>query len=82
MVKKDGSLFYCEVNANILRDKNNNPIGVLYMERDVTERKQLEEELKDLVTKDQLTGIYNRRKIDEVLMKEKAQAETRDHHLQ
>lgn len=81
MVKKDGSLFYCEVNANILRDKNNNPIGVLYMERDVTERKQLEEELKDLVTKDQLTGIYNRRKIDEVLMKEKAQAETRDHHL-
>lgn len=81
MVRKDGSLFYCEVNANILRDKNNNPIGVLYMERDVTERKQLEEELKDLVTKDQLTGIYNRRKIDEVLMKEKAQAETRDHHL-
>lgn len=81
MVKKDGSLFYCEVNANILRDKNNNPIGVLYMERDVTERKHLEEELKDLATKDQLTGIYNRRKIDEVLMKEKAQAETRDHHL-
>lgn len=38
--------FYCEVNANILRDKNNNPIGVLYMERDVTERKHLEEELR------------------------------------
>ena len=81
MVKKDGTLFYCEVNANVLRDKSNNPTGILYMERDVTERKQLEDELKELAIKDQLTGIYNRRKIDEVLLKEKAEAETREHHL-
>lgn len=81
MVKKDGTLFYCEVNANVLRDKNNSPTGILYMERDVTERKQLEDELKELAIKDQLTGIYNRRKIDEVLLKEKAEAEIREHHL-
>lgn len=81
MVKKDGSLFYCEVNANILRDKNSNPTGVLYIERDVTERKQLEEELKALAIKDQLTGLYNRRKIDEVLINEKAKADSKDQNL-
>nr|WP_320026469.1 diguanylate cyclase [uncultured Acetobacterium sp.] len=73
MVRKDGSQFYCETNANILRDKDKNAIGVLHIERDITERKELENELKDLAIKDQLTGLYNRRKIDEVLMKEKQQ---------
>ncbi|WP_373483577.1 PAS domain S-box protein [Acetobacterium sp.] len=81
MVRKDGSQFYCETNANILKDKNKNAIGVLHIERDITERKILLEELKDLAIKDQLTGLYNRRKIDEVLMKEKAEAESGDHHL-
>ncbi len=71
MIKKDGSLFYCEANANILRDSDNNPIGVLYIERDITDRKQLEDELKQLAIKDQLTGIFNRRKIDQVLDEEK-----------
>jgi diguanylate cyclase (GGDEF)-like protein/PAS domain S-box-containing protein len=75
MVRRDGSCFYCEVNANVLRDINKNPIGILYVERDITERKLLEEELKELAIKDQLTGLYNRRKIDEVLMKEKQQAD-------
>ena len=47
MVHKDGSLFYAEANANILRDASNNPTGVLYIERDITERKQVEEALKE-----------------------------------
>lgn len=75
MVKKDGSLFYCETNANVLKDKNKGAIGILHIERDITERKKLEEELKDLAIKDQLTGLYNRRKIDQVLMKEKDEAD-------
>lgn len=45
MVRKDGSQFFCESNANILSDANNNPIGVLYVNRDITHRKQVEEEL-------------------------------------
>jgi len=46
MVRKDGSTFYCEANANILRDVNNNPIGILYIKRDISERKKAEEKTK------------------------------------
>lgn len=81
MVRKDGSLFYCETNANILRDKNKDAIGILHIERDITERKKLEEELQDLVIKDQLTGLYNRRKIDEVLKNQKAETDRTDQSL-
>jgi PAS domain S-box-containing protein len=48
MVRKDGSHFYCEVNANILRDVEKNPIGILFVERDITARKQAEEENKKI----------------------------------
>jgi len=47
MVRKDGSHFYAESNANILRDANNNAIGILYIERDITERKRTEVALKE-----------------------------------
>jgi PAS domain S-box-containing protein len=45
MLRKDGSTFYCESKANILRDANNNPIGLLYVNRDTTQRKKEEIEL-------------------------------------
>ncbi len=45
MLKKDGTAFFVESNSNVLCDADNNPIGVLYFERDITERKQAEEEL-------------------------------------
>ncbi len=43
MVRKDGSQFYSEVNTNVLRDDANNPVGILFIERDVTQRKEIEE---------------------------------------
>lgn len=45
MVRKDGSTFYCEANANILLDVSNIPTGVLYVQRDITGRKKAEMEL-------------------------------------
>ena len=42
MLKKDGTTFYAEANANVLCDTDNNPTGVLYFERDITQRKQEE----------------------------------------
>ncbi|NPD87014.1 PAS domain S-box protein, partial [Lentimicrobium sp. L6] len=47
MVRKDGSTFYSEVNANILLDASNIPTGVLYVERDITERKLAEDALRE-----------------------------------
>ncbi len=45
MHKKDGSTFYSEANANLLLDSNDQPIGILYFERDITERLKIEGEL-------------------------------------
>jgi PAS domain S-box-containing protein len=45
MVSKDGSSFYCEANATVLRDADNNPSGLLYNLRDISERKRVEDEL-------------------------------------
>ena len=45
MVRKGESHFYAEANANILRDANNNQIGILFFERDITGRRRAEEKL-------------------------------------
>jgi PAS domain S-box-containing protein len=44
-VKKDNSRFYIEVNSTVLLDSNDNPAGILFAERDITERKRAEEAL-------------------------------------
>jgi len=75
MVRQDGSEFYCEANANVLRDARQNPIGILYIERDITERKRLEEEMRQLAITDQLTNVHNRRKLDQVFVEEKKRAD-------
>lgn len=55
MLKKHGTEFFVEVNANVLRDVDNKPIGVLYFERDITDRKQAELFLKDIIDKNPLS---------------------------
>jgi PAS domain S-box-containing protein len=45
MLRKDGSDFICESNSSILYNKNNEPVSILIINRDITERKQAEEEL-------------------------------------
>ncbi len=42
-VRKDGSLFFAEANAQLLRDARNNPFGILFILRDITKRKQAED---------------------------------------
>ncbi|MDD5167699.1 MAG: PAS domain S-box protein [Syntrophales bacterium] len=44
-IKKDQSRFNIDVNSAILRDADGNPTGILYVERDITERKGAEEAL-------------------------------------
>ncbi|MEJ2364796.1 MAG: PAS domain S-box protein, partial [Deltaproteobacteria bacterium] len=40
--RKDGSVIWTELNASFLRDDNHQPIGILGVTRDITERKQAE----------------------------------------
>ncbi len=46
-IKKDKSRFYVDVNSSVLFDHNNTPISVLFVERDITERKKAEVALKE-----------------------------------
>ncbi|OGU34931.1 MAG: hypothetical protein A2068_00815 [Ignavibacteria bacterium GWB2_35_6b] len=41
-IKKDGNRFYIDVNSTVLFDTNGNPSSILFVERDITERKQTE----------------------------------------
>jgi PAS domain S-box-containing protein len=43
--KKDGSIIWLESSVSIQRDKENKPIGILAVSRDITDRKQAEKKL-------------------------------------
>ncbi|MFZ3047036.1 MAG: PAS domain S-box protein, partial [Desulfatirhabdiaceae bacterium] len=45
--KKDGSTIWMEVSFSYLRDKNRKSVGILSVSRDITERKQAEEALRE-----------------------------------
>ena len=45
-IKKDKSRFNVELNSSLLRDSEGNISGILFVARDITERKQVEEDLR------------------------------------
>jgi diguanylate cyclase (GGDEF)-like protein/PAS domain S-box-containing protein len=55
------------VQASTIRDARGNAIGSAALLRDVTEEKRLEARLKEQSITDALTGLHNRRHLDEVL---------------
>ena len=44
-LREDGSEFFLEANANILYNQNNEPEGILLVERDITKRKEYQQEI-------------------------------------
>jgi len=46
-IKKDKSRFHVDVNTSVVFDHNNKPIGIIFIERDITERKIAEAALKE-----------------------------------
>jgi len=68
--KKDGSLYYDEKTITPLIDEKGNITHFVSTGRDITERIELEKKLKKLATKDTLTGIYNRYKINKLIESE------------
>ncbi len=47
-LRKDGSVFYIEANAEFIRDANGQPDQIVFIIRDITERKRAEDELRKL----------------------------------
>lgn len=45
---KNGAIVYTEETVSFLRDQHNNPIAIIGVTRDITERKKAEEEIKNL----------------------------------
>ncbi len=58
---KNGEPIELESSSRIIEDENGNFLGIEGILRDVTGRKHLEEELRSLSLRDELTGLYNRR---------------------
>jgi PAS domain S-box-containing protein len=46
--KKDGSIIWVEISLSYLRDKDHEPVGILAVTRDITERKHANEERRSL----------------------------------
>ncbi len=68
-VRKDGSHFVTEVNASPMIQERKH-VGLVLIFRDITERKQIEDELNQLSHTDPLTNIFNRRYFMNVLTME------------
>ncbi len=65
--RKDGSLYYEEVRITPIIDDNGDIINFLGIKQDISERKYLEEKLRQSSIRDHLTNAYNRRYVFERL---------------
>jgi diguanylate cyclase (GGDEF)-like protein/PAS domain S-box-containing protein len=68
--RKDRSRIWIENVLSFLRDDQQRAVAIVGVSRDVTERKHLEEELRNLAVTDPLTGAFNRRHFLEELQRE------------
>ncbi len=77
MRRKDGTTVWTEVKFSFIRDENQQPVRILGVTRDITERKQADDELREsehryqeLSIIDDLTQLYNSRHFYTQLTKE------------
>jgi diguanylate cyclase (GGDEF)-like protein/PAS domain S-box-containing protein len=68
--KKDSSKIWLESSLRMARDASAQPDGIVAVTRDITARKKLETQLRELSRTDGLTGIPNRRAFDDALSME------------
>jgi diguanylate cyclase (GGDEF)-like protein/PAS domain S-box-containing protein len=59
-IRKDGQRVLVEMNGALVRNSDGTPSHFQAIGRDITKRKAAEQELYNLATHDQLTGLFNR----------------------
>ena len=83
-IRKDRSCFDIEVNNALIRDRQGNPVRMVLIARDITNRKKAEQQIQELIHEleierdlaqrnsltDSLTGLSNRRLFDDALQVE------------
>ena len=67
IIRKDGTKRYVEATVSLKKDLSGTPTGFKGVIRDITERKHIEQELKDMATHDALTGLPNRLMFSQLL---------------
>lgn len=79
-LRRDGREFPIELTVATWADEGGRLffIGII---RDITERKQLEEDLRRMATTDSMTGVYNRRRFLELMVQEMHRAHRMLHPL-
>lgn len=68
--RKDGEIYPQNMTVGAIRDENGFIRKFAAIFSDITERKEMEEQLRFLSTRDGLTGLFNRRTLDEELENE------------
>jgi diguanylate cyclase (GGDEF)-like protein/PAS domain S-box-containing protein len=67
--------------ASVLQDSENNKIGIIAIFKDISEQKNLQNELQELSIKDNLTALFNQRHFYRVLQREMIRAARQKHPL-
>jgi diguanylate cyclase (GGDEF)-like protein/PAS domain S-box-containing protein len=75
VMPKLGNQLYLAIDAGPIHDEDGNLIAVVETLRDLTDQKRAKMALKELATKDGLTGLSNRRSFDQMLLAEWARAQ-------
>jgi diguanylate cyclase (GGDEF)-like protein/PAS domain S-box-containing protein len=60
-IRKDGARTYIEVSVSLIARPGEKPTGFRGIVRDISERKRMEEEIREMSFRDQMTELYNRR---------------------
>ena len=71
----NGLLKWYTCNSKLLRDEDNNPICIIGIARDITEKKKYFDKLQSEAELDPLTNVFNRRMLDYLLETEITKAE-------
>jgi diguanylate cyclase (GGDEF)-like protein/PAS domain S-box-containing protein len=79
--KKNGDLYYEKKTISPLKDENDRIVGFISTGKDVTQETMLYQEVEHIAMTDQLTGVYNRHKFEELYALESERARRFSHPL-